>query len=138
MPTATVTPSMRRKAERLAELVPTFTKGRAKDGIRFVIVPSSDDLLHKGHRTNGLGCTCQGFDRNGTCTHALAVAMVHQRQEADRIAAAQPVRKSAQQLYAEAGPFGPCISKQGCTDPAGGKSRLCGAHLDALVVSLGA
>jgi hypothetical protein len=35
-------------------------------------------------------------------------------------------------------PFGPCTSKQGCTEPAGGKSRLCGRHLDALVASLGA
>ena len=119
MAVGTVTPTMRRKAERLAELVPTFTKGRAKDGIHFVIVPSSDDPLHKGHRTNGLGCTCQGFDRNGTCTHALAVSLVRQRQEAARIAAAQPVRKSAQQRYAEAGPFGPCCHK-GCCGAAMG------------------
>lgn len=138
MATGTVTPAMRRKAEALAELVPTFPKGRAKDGIGFVIVPSSDDPLHKGHRTNGLGCTCTGYDRNGICTHALAVATHEQRREAARIAAAQPVRKSAQQRYEEAGPFGLCISKQGCTEPAGGKSRLCGRHLDALVAQLGA
>src|SRR5215207_3675068 len=136
MTTSIITPAMKRKAERLAELVPTFTKGRAKDGIGFVIVPSSDDPLHKGHRTNGLGCTCQGFDRNGTCTHQLAVALVRQRREAARIAAAQPVRKSAQQLYAEAGPFGPCCHK-GCDQAAGGKSKLCGTHLDALVAQLG-
>jgi hypothetical protein len=103
-----------------------------------VTVPSSDDPLHTGHNTNGLGCSCQGFDRNGVCTHQLAVATFQQRQEAARIAAAQPVRKSAQQIYAEAGPFGPCISKQGCSLPAGGKSRLCGRHLDALVAELGA
>src|SRR5215208_5666951 len=101
MAVGTVTPAMRKKAEALAELVPTFTKGRAKDGIHFVIVPSSDDPLHKGHRTNGLGCTCVGFDRNGTCTHQRAVALVRQRQEAARIAAAQaqrPAPKSAQQI----------------------------------------
>ena len=34
--------------------------------------------------------------------------------------------------------YGPCISKQGCDLPAGGKSRLCAAHLDALLDQLGA
>jgi hypothetical protein len=34
--------------------------------------------------------------------------------------------------------FGTCVSKQGCTDPAGGKSRLCGRHLDALLDQLSA
>jgi hypothetical protein len=129
---------MRRKAEALVELVPTFPKGRARDGIAFVIVPSSTDPLRIGHRTNGIGCTCAGFNRRGVCTHQLAVAAVQQRQEAARIASAQPVRKSAQQLYAEAGPYGPCISKSGCDQPAGGKSRLCGRHLDALLDQLGA
>jgi hypothetical protein len=127
---------MRRKAERLAELVPTFPKGRARDGIAFVIVPSSTDPLHTGHRTNGIGCTCIGFNRNGVCTHQLAVAAVQQRQEAARIASAQPVRKSAQQRYAEAGPYGLCVSKAGCDQPAGGKSRLCGRHLDVLLAKL--
>jgi hypothetical protein len=91
-----------------------------------------------GHNTNGIGCSCEGFDRRGVCTHQMAVASIHQRAEAARIAAAQPVRESAQQLFAEAGPFGPRISKQGCTDPAGGKSRLCGRHLDALLDQFGA
>ena len=35
-------------------------------------------------------------------------------------------------------PFGPSISKQGCDQPASGKSRLCGRHLDALLDRLGA
>ena len=34
--------------------------------------------------------------------------------------------------------YGPCISKQGCDQPANGKSRLCGIHLDALLDRLGA
>jgi hypothetical protein len=130
---------MRRKAEKLAELVPTFPKGRDKQtGIHYVTVPSSTDPLHTGHNTNGLGCTCDGHRRRGTCTHALAVSLVDQRQESARIAAAQPVRKSAQELYAEARPFGPCVSRQGCDQPAGGKSRLCAQHLDALLAELGA
>jgi hypothetical protein len=139
MTAVTVTPAMRRKAEALAELVPVLPRGRDKQtGIRYVTIPSSDDPIRKGHNTNGLGCTCDGHRRRGVCTHQLAVAAYQQRQEAARIAAAQPVRKSAQQLYAEAGPYGPCISKQGCTEPAGGKSRLCGTHLDALLDQLGA
>jgi hypothetical protein len=29
--------------------------------------------------------------------------------------------------------FGPCLSKSGCDQPAGGKSRLRGRHLDMLL-----
>jgi len=49
-----------------------------------------------------------------------------------------PAPKSAQQLDAEAGPFGPCASRCGCTDAASGRSGLCGRHLDALLDQLGA
>jgi hypothetical protein len=49
-----------------------------------------------------------------------------------------PAPRSAQQLDAEAGPFGPCASRQGCTDAAIGRSRLWGRHLDALLDRLGA
>src|SRR6476469_9087025 len=99
MTTGTVTPAMRAKAARLAELVPLLPKGRDKQtGIHYVIVPSSTDPLHTGHSTNGLGCSCDGQRRRGVCTHAMAVALVDRRVEAQRIAAAQPVRKSAKQL----------------------------------------
>ena len=68
MATGTVTPAMRRKAERLAELVPLLPKGRDKQtGIHYVTFPSSDDPIRKGHNTNGIGCSCEGFDRRGTC-----------------------------------------------------------------------
>ena len=136
MTVGTVTPSMRRKAEALAELVPTFPKGRAKDGIGFVIVPSSTDPLRIGHRTNGIGCTCAGFNKRGVCTHQLAVAAVQQCQEAARIAAAQPVRKSAKQRYDEAGPFGPCCHT-GCASAATGKQRRCDEHFQVLLDQLG-
>jgi hypothetical protein len=39
---------------------------------------------------------------------------------------------------AQAHPYGTCVSRSGCDQAAGRKSRLCGVHLDALVASLGA
>lgn len=135
MATGTVTPAMRKKAEALADLVPTFSTGRSKrNGVHFVIVPGTQPGT--AHWSNGLGCTCEGFRRRGTCTHSLAVSLAHQRVETAQRPVLPPA-KSAQQIYQEAGPFGPCVGK-GCTSPAQGKSRRCGPCLDALVATLGA
>ena len=132
MATAIVTPAMRRKAEQLAELVPTFHRGRSKaNGQGFYLVPGSQPGT--AHYTSDLGCTCPGFRHRGVCAHQQACVIVLARQTATRIAAAQPpVAKSAQQIYAEAGPFGPCAAK-GCDQPAVGKMRKCGPHFDALL-----
>jgi hypothetical protein len=67
-----VTAPMKRKAETLAALVPTFHTGRSKrDGTQFVIVPGSTPTV--AHWATAYGCTCVGFRQRGTCTHQLAV-----------------------------------------------------------------
>lgn len=82
------------KAERLAEMVPSFPTARDKQtGITYVIVPSSDDPERTGHLTNGMSCTCLGWKRNDVCSHALAVTLHDQRQTAARIKAAQELRR---------------------------------------------
>jgi hypothetical protein len=121
----TVSPPMRRKAEALAERVPLFSRGRDKTtGIQFVIVPGSAPNV--GHRTNGLGCTCRGYEIRGLCTHQLAVQIHQQRQEAPRI-------EAAQQNCAE---FGQCVSK-GCIAAAVNKGRRCRPCLNRVVRQLG-
>jgi hypothetical protein len=118
-----ITPAMRQKAERLAEMVPTLTRGRDKrSGINYVTFPSSDDPERTGHNTNGLGCTCEGFRRRATCTHALAVSLWDRRQESAHIAAAQQRRK-------ENG----CCSAVGCIMTATSKLGKCEAHTRVLL-----
>lgn len=91
MASGIVTPNMQAKAERLAEMVPTFPRGRDRQtGIQFVIVPGSEPGV--GHRTNGLGCTCLGHDQRGVCTHSLAVTIHQTRASMARIEAAQRLR----------------------------------------------
>ena len=121
----TVSPPMARKAERLADLLPTFSRGTEKrTGIRFYIVPGSKPGT--GHMTNGLACTCRGFAVRSLCTHQLAVSMVQQRQEAPRIAAAQKNREM----------FGQC-ARNGCVKAATGKARKCDEHFAAMIAALG-
>jgi hypothetical protein len=138
MTTISVTPAMRRKAEALAELVPMLPRGRSKiNGQGFYIIPSSEKPLTVAHYASDLGCTCEGFRRRGTCTHQLACAIVLQRAEAASIAAHQsPAKKSAQQIYTEAGPFGPCCHTA-CAAAATGKNRRCAEHFQKLLDSLG-
>lgn len=98
MTTATVTPSMQRKADALAAQVPLFSRGRSKKtGESFVIVPGSTEGV--AHWTTARGCTCIGFQKRGTCTHQLAVA------------ASQAPRQT-------------CLRK-GCENPTEGRTRLC-------------
>ena len=71
MATVIVSPAMQAKAERLAEMVPTLSRGRSKvNGVTFYIFPASTPGV--AHWSNGLGCTCEGHRRRGTCTHALS------------------------------------------------------------------
>lgn len=151
-----VTENMRRKAELLASLIPTFSRGRDKrTGIRYVTVPSSDDPLHTGHNATPHWCSCAGYDRRGVCTHQLAVRLHEEREQTARNKAAQrqarPLASEAEidLAFAETATrlrgnhagaaittFGTCISRQGCQEPAIGRSKLCGRHLDALVETL--
>lgn len=117
------TQAMREKAERLADLVPTFTRGRDKrTGIGYVTVPSSDDPERTGHNTNGLTCTCEGYARRGHCTHALAVQIADRRRESARIAAAQQKRREN----------GVC-RQAGCILTATSKLGRCEAHTMAIL-----
>lgn len=120
-----VSPPMQAKAERLAEMIPMFSRGRSKvDGRQFVIIPASTPGV--AHWSNGLGCTCKGFEVRGECTHALAVRIHQQCQEAPRIAEAQANRQQ----------FGQCVTV-GCIAAATGKGRRCSEHFAALVAKLG-
>ena len=116
---------MRRKAESLAERVPFFSRGRDKQtGVQFVIVPGSKPNV--GHRTNGLGCSCRGYEVRGVCTHALAVSIHQTRESEARIEAGQRDRAE----------FGPCVSK-GCIAAAVNKGRRCRPCLARLGRELG-
>lgn len=124
MASSMVTPAMQAKAERLAELVPTFPRGRSRDGIQFVIVPGS--VPNVGHRTNGLGCTCLGYDKRGVCTHALAVSIHTTRESMKRIEAAQQLRTLN----------GRC-KEIGCLFTATRRGGRCSDHVAVLCAKLG-
>lgn len=121
--TAVYTKAQREKAERLAQLVPTFPTARSKqDGITYTIVPSSDDPEHTGHLTNGLSCSCEGFKRRSACAHALAVFLSHRQATMRRIEAAQANRKQ----------FGVC-QQPGCIFAATSKLGRCEPHTRAIL-----
>jgi hypothetical protein len=72
-----VSAAMSAKAERLAALLPTLSRGRSKEtGVSFYVVPSSNRMTAHWTAVDGSGCTCVGYQRRGTCTHALAAASV--------------------------------------------------------------
>jgi hypothetical protein len=76
-----VSPPMRAKAAKLADLMPTFSRGRSKEtGQPFIVVPASNRKSAHWTAVDGTGCTCLGYQRRGTCTHALAAKLVHDRQ----------------------------------------------------------
>ena len=82
MATTIVSPPMRRKADALAELLPTLSRGRSKvDGRPFYVVPASNRISAHWTALDGSGCTCLGFQRRGTCTHGIAARTVHERQQ---------------------------------------------------------
>jgi hypothetical protein len=126
-----------------------WTSARRKsDGKPFFIVPGS--TAGATYYTAEDGCTCPSASdprRDGDCKHQVAIRQ-HQERQAKRLGLANPAESDL--AFAEVGTrlrgdqagaaitYGPCISKSGCDQPAGGKSRLCGQHLDALVASLGA
>src|SRR4051794_26538649 len=77
MASPTVTAPMRKKAEALAELLPTFSRGRSKvTGQPFIVVPASNRLTAHWTAVDGSGCTCIGYQRRGLCTHAIAAKLV--------------------------------------------------------------
>ena len=91
MTTSIVTAPMARKAATLAELLPTFSRGTSKlTGQRFIVVPASNRLTAHWTAVDGSGCTCLGYQRRGTCTHAIAAKLVADRQQP----AAPKARKS--------------------------------------------
>ncbi len=64
------------RAASLLESALTWTRGtRKRDGLAFVLFPSSKP----GHAyytvCDGSACTCQGFFYRGACSHALACKM---------------------------------------------------------------
>jgi len=105
---------MHRKAEALAAQMPLFSRGRSKvTGQPFIIVPASTPSVAHWTATDGSGCTCIGFQRRGTCTHAIAAQIVNQP-------AAQPARRTYAELY-------PVCSVNGCDEDAG-RSGRCMDH----------
>jgi hypothetical protein len=119
---------------------------RKRDGRPFFSIPGSKPGVV--YMADATACTCpDARERQRVCKHSLAVAQFQERQsrrlgimtEAEAIAAAAGTSADAQaRQQAQARPYGPCISKSGCDQPAGGRSRLCGRHLDLLVASLDA
>jgi hypothetical protein len=113
MTTSIVSPPMRRKAEALAELVPTFSRGTSKvTGERFIVVPASNRMTAHWTAVDGSGCTCLGYQRRGTCTHAIAAKLVHDRQ--------QPAPASRTR-YADLFP----ACKSGCGELSETRDRYC-------------
>lgn len=73
---------MSRKAESLAALLPTLSRGRSKQtGQAFFVVPASDRLSAHWTAVDGSGCTCRSFAHRGACSHSLAVQIHEQRQQ---------------------------------------------------------
>ena len=127
MTTATVTPPMQAKAERLAEMIPTFSRGRSKaNGQAFYVIPSSTKPETVVHYASHLGCTCASFRHRGVCCHQQACLLVVQRAEAPRIAEVQANRVE----------FGQCVSKN-CIAAAVSKARRCRECHRRLVDQLG-
>lgn len=112
----TVSEATMAKAEKIAEMIPSLSTGRDKaTGIRFVIVPSSDEPQTIGHTATALWCSCLGWKRHSICSHQLAVSLYNRRQTAARIALAQQKRRENGQcrsvgciLTAEQNPLGLC------------------------------
>jgi hypothetical protein len=108
---------MRRKAEALADLLPTFSRGTSKvTGERFIVVPASNRLTAHWTAVDGSGCTCLGYQRRGTCTHSIAAKLVHDRQ--------QPTPK-ARRSYRDT--LGVCDAKS-CDEDRETGERFCERH----------
>ena len=91
MTTTIVSPPMRRKADALVELVGTFSQGTSKaTGQRFYVVPASNRMAAHWTALDGSGCTCLGYQRRGTCTHAIAAKTLRDRQQPAQAPKARP------------------------------------------------
>jgi hypothetical protein len=107
---------MRRKAEALAELLPTFSHGRSKlTGQAFIVVPASNRKSAHWTAIDGSGCTCLGWHRRGLCTHAIAAKIVADRQAAVVAPAPKPLSRYAA-LYPKC---------HGCDDLADTRDGWC-------------
>lgn len=110
-----VSPAMSAKAAQLAEQLATLSRGRSKEtGQTFYVVPASNRMTAHWTATDGTGCTCQGFQRRGTCTHSIAAADVHKRQQPTP--SVKP-RVSYEDLFP--------ACKGGCGDIGDGRDGLC-------------
>src|SRR5215216_3610612 len=115
MTTGIVSPPMRRKAEQLAELLLTFNRGTSKvTGERFYVVPASNRMTAHWTALDGSGCTCIGYQRRGTCTHAIAAKMLH--------TAKRPAFAKLADLT------GGCAAT-GCPDDREGREPYCSRHI---------
>lgn len=113
MTTSIVSPPMQRKAEHLAELLPTLSTGTSKrTGQRFFVVPASKRMTAHWTATDGSGCTCLGYQRRGTCTHSIAAQILH--------TATRP--RFARPSYAD---LFPECKTSGCTDVADHRDGYC-------------
>lgn len=117
-----VTAPMRRKAEKLVEQLATFSTGRSKrTGQRFYVVPASNRMTAHWTALDGSGCTCIGYQRRGTCTHAIAARTIHERQAQPAPAPAPKPRRT----YADI--FGVCDAAS-CDEDRAPDERYCSHH----------
>ena len=111
------------KARRLSTLVPTLSRARDKQtGIQYVIFPASDDPK-RGHGTNGLFCSCQGWARHRICSHVIAYNLCKQQAEAEIIELAQARGQR-------------CTTK-GCEERSTTRTGRCERHFREMVERLG-
>src|SRR4051812_18930562 len=102
MASSIVSAPMRAKAEALAELLPTFSRGRSKvTGQPFIVVPASNKMTAHWTAVDGTGCTCLGYQRRGTCTHAIAAQLVHDRRPAPSVDASAALLAKLEADHAE-------------------------------------
>lgn len=120
--TATVTAPMRKKAAALVDVLATCSTGTSKKtGQRFYVVPASNRMTAHWTALDGSGCTCIGYQRRGTCTHAIAAQTLHQRQqeqaaELERVLGPAPTTRY-EALYPSC--------RSGCGDVAESRDGYC-------------
>ena len=100
MAQAIVTPTIRKRAEQLAERIPLLPRGRSKiNGAGFYVMPGSTAGV--AYYTSSLGCTCKGFLHRGVCAHQQACVIVAQREQQARYEAAAPLREANRRAASE-------------------------------------
>lgn len=97
---AMVTPTIRKRAEQLAERIPILPRGRSRiNGAGFYLVPGSAEGV--AYYSNALGCTCPGFQHRGVCAHQQACVIAAQREASARYEAAAPLREANRRAASE-------------------------------------